>query len=217
MTTPSACCAPAGVPVEAGAGRISLDGPARLALAHVVVPGDLSSAAFLAAAAALVPGSELQIEAVGLNPTRLGFFEVLRRMGGDVEWRTEGGEEAADSGPAGEPWGTMTVRHARLHGTRVAPAEIPLLIDEVPLVALLATAAEGETVVEGAGELRVKESDRLAAIVEVLGGLGADVESHGDRFRVAAGAALTAARWTAAAITGWPCSGRSPDWSAPAV
>ena len=174
----------AGVKVRSRSERITVTGPALVRLAHVTVPGDLSSAAFLAAAATLVPGSELRIEGVGLNPTRLGFFEVLRRMGGRVDWRVQGGEEATDDGPAGEPWGSMTVRHAALHGTRVAPAEIPLLIDEVPLVALLATAAVGETVVEGAGELRVKESDRLAAVAQLLGGLGAHVEAWPDGFRV---------------------------------
>ena len=174
----------AGVTVRAVGDRITVTGAARLSLARVPVPGDLSSAAFLAAAAALVPGSELRIDGVGLNPTRLGFFEVLRRMGGNVEWHVEGGEEATGDGPAGEPWGTMIVRHAPLHGTRVAPAEIPLLIDEVPLVALLATTADGETVVDGAGELRVKESDRLAAVTQLLGGLGAEIESVDDGFRV---------------------------------
>jgi 3-phosphoshikimate 1-carboxyvinyltransferase len=174
----------AGVSVRSCDRQISVSGPALVGLSQVAVPGDLSSAAFLAAAATLVPGSELRIEGVGLNPTRLGFFEVLRRMGGSVEWQVEGGEESTDDGPAGEPWGTMVVRHAELHGTRVTPADIPLLIDEVPLVALLATAAEGETVVEGAGELRVKESDRLAAVAQVLGGLGAQVESQADGFRV---------------------------------
>jgi 3-phosphoshikimate 1-carboxyvinyltransferase len=174
----------AGVVVHSHDERITVTGPAQVRLLRVAVPGDLSSAAFLAAAAALLPGSELRIEGVGLNPTRLGFFEVLRRMGGSIEWQVEGGEESEEGGPAGEPWGTMLVRYAPLHGTRVAPSEIPLLIDEVPLVALLATAAEGETLVEGAGELRVKESDRLTAVAELLGGLGAQVESQADGFRV---------------------------------
>ena len=174
----------AGIPVHWRGEEITIAGPAHVRLAQVTVPGDLSSAAFLAAAATLVLGSELRIEGVGLNPTRLGFFEVLRRMGGRIDWHVEGGEEPTDDGPAGEPWGTMTVRHAPLHGTRVAPSEIPLLIDEVPLVALLATAAEGETVVEGAGELRVKESDRLAAVAQLLGGLGAHVEARPNGFSV---------------------------------
>jgi 3-phosphoshikimate 1-carboxyvinyltransferase len=174
----------AGVRVRSEGERITVAGRAPVSLTHVTVPGDLSSAAFLATAATLVPGSELRLDGIGLNPTRLGFFEVLRRMGGDVEWQTQGGEESTEDGPAGEPWGTMLVRHAPLHGTRVAPSEIPLLIDEVPLVALLATAAEGETLVEGAGELRVKESDRLAAVAELLGGLGAQVDAQADGFRV---------------------------------
>ena len=176
----------AGATVEARGADITVGGRPHLSLERVTVPGDLSSAAYLVAAAALVPGSDLVIEGLGLNPTRLGFFEVLRRMGGDVAWQVEGGEEAAASGPAGEPWGSLRVRHAPLHGVRVAPDEVPLLIDEVPLVALLGTAADGETEVEGAGELRVKESDRLAATAELLGGLGGRVEVRRDGLRVTA-------------------------------
>jgi 3-phosphoshikimate 1-carboxyvinyltransferase len=174
----------AGAQVTVAGGRIALKGQPRLRLERVAVPGDPSSAAFLVAAAALVAGSDIEIGGIGLNPTRLGFFEVLRRMGGRVEWTVEGGLDEAPDGPCGEPWGTMRVRRTQLHGVRVAPAEVPLLIDEVPLVALLASAAEGETVVEGVGELRVKESDRLAATAELLGGLGARIEIAGDAIRV---------------------------------
>jgi 3-phosphoshikimate 1-carboxyvinyltransferase len=101
-----------------------------------------------------------------------------------VEWTVEDGLEELAEGPCGEPRGTLHVRWAQLHGTRVTPTEVPLLIDEVPLVALLATAAEGETVVEGVGELRVKESDRLAAIADLLGAIGARVEVTADAFQV---------------------------------
>lgn len=169
----------AGAALRRDGGRVSLRGRPRLQLDTVRVPGDPSSAAFLAAAAALVPGSELIVEDLGLNPTRLGFFEVLRRMGGSVEWIEE--TSPAD---AGEPRGRLLVRQAPLHGTVVSAAEIPQLIDEVPLVALLATVAEGETLVEGVGELRVKESDRLAAVGEALGRLGARIEVGEDAFRV---------------------------------
>ncbi len=171
-------------------------GPARLCLPQVAVPGDLSSAAFLAAAAALVPGSELRIERRRVSTRHASASSrSCGAWAGASQWQAEGGEEATGDGPAGEPWGTMVVRHAPLHGTRVAPAEIPSLIDEVPLVALLGTAADGETVVEGAGELRVKESDRLAAIGELLGGLGG---TGGVRRLTASG--CTPARLTGGAI-----------------
>ncbi len=150
----------------------------RLALERVVVPGDLSSAAFLVAAALLVPGSHLRIVHVGLNPTRLGFCEAARRMGGLIEWSA-----TADEG--GEPRGEIEVRASTLHGTTIAAAQVPALIDEVTLVALLACHAEGETVIEGVGELRAKESDRLAAIVEIVTALGGAAESRGDALIVA--------------------------------
>jgi 3-phosphoshikimate 1-carboxyvinyltransferase len=165
----------------AGARRITVRGPAQPRLREVAVPGDLSSAAFLAAAAVVVPGSRLVIDGVGLNPTRLGFFAVLRRMGAPVEWHAQGES-------SGEPAGRRTASAAgRL---TVAAAEVPLLVDELPLVALVAAFAEGETVVEGAAELRVKESDRLAATVELLAGLGVDIAGTGDGFVVRGGAGL---------------------------
>jgi 3-phosphoshikimate 1-carboxyvinyltransferase len=129
------------------------------------------------AAAALVPGSDLNIVDVGLNPTRTGLLDVLRRMGGDVTWTIE-----CETG--GEPRGAVRVRHAPLVGTHVSQGEIPGLVDEVALVALLACYAEGDTVVEGAGELRVKESDRLAAIGDVINGLGGDAVVAADSFVV---------------------------------
>jgi 3-phosphoshikimate 1-carboxyvinyltransferase len=144
-----------------------------------VVPGDLSSAAFLAAAALLVPGSHLTVVDVGLNPTRLGFFHAVRRMGGLVEWTVTGQD-------GGEPRGDLEVRATSLHGTTVSAGEVPALIDEVTLLALLACFAEGETVVEGVADLRAKESDRLAAIVDIVTGLGGEAEASGDVLRVAA-------------------------------
>ena len=169
----------AGAPLRRRGAEIGVRGAERLELGRVVVPGDLSSAAFLAAAALLVPGSHLSIVDVGLNPTRLGFFHAVRRMGGLVEWTVTGQD-------GGEPRGDLEVRASSLHGTTVAAAEVPALIDEVTLLALLACFAEGETVVEGVADLRAKESDRLAAIVDIVTGLGGEAEAGGDALRVAA-------------------------------
>lgn len=169
--------AAAGVPVVVAGERVAVRGVTRLRVERVDVPGDISSAAFLVAAAVTVPGSELELLDVGLNPTRCGFLKVARRMGADVDWNVE--RESA-----GEPRGTVTVRASRLRGVEVAAGEIPSLVDEVTLVALLATAAEGETVVRGVGELRAKESDRLDAIVDIVLGLGGDAESDGDALLV---------------------------------
>jgi 3-phosphoshikimate 1-carboxyvinyltransferase len=164
--------------------RIDLRGPAQPHLLTVDVPGDASSAAFLVSAVVVVPGSELVLEGVGLNPTRLGFFEVLRRMGAPVEWHVE-----RESG--GEPAGRLRAAAAgRLAATAVSAREVPLLVDELPLVGLVAAFAEGSTVVGGAGELRVKESDRLAATVELLVGLGVDIVSTDDGFVVRGGSGL---------------------------
>jgi 3-phosphoshikimate 1-carboxyvinyltransferase len=143
------------------------------------VPGDLSSASFLVAAALLVPGSRLRISGVGLNPTRLGFCEAARRMGGAVAWTVTG-----DDG--GEPRGDLEVRASALRGITVPAAAIPALIDEVTLLALLACHAEGETVVEGVAELRAKESDRLAAIVDIVTALGGAAGLQGDALVIGA-------------------------------
>lgn len=140
------------------------------------VPGDLSSAAPLLAAAALVPGSDLVVVGVGLNPTRTGFLRALERMGARLE------TEIAVREP--EPAGTVRLRHAPLRGIVVEAPEVPLLIDELPLLGLVGTAAEGVTEVRGAGELRVKESDRVAGLVRGLRALGAEAEELPDGFVV---------------------------------
>jgi 3-phosphoshikimate 1-carboxyvinyltransferase len=165
----------AGVPVSSAEGAVTVAGVSGLQLDQVRVPGDISSAAFLVAAATLVPGSDLNIVDVGLNPTRTGLLDVVRRMGGEVTWTVE-------SETGGEPRGAVRVRHAALVGTHVSPGEIPGLVDEVALVALLACYAEGDTVVEGVAELRFKESDRLAAIGTVINGLGGDAVVAADAF-----------------------------------
>jgi 3-phosphoshikimate 1-carboxyvinyltransferase len=151
-----------------------------LELDEIVVPGDPSSAAFVVAAATLVPGSRVVLGNVARNWTRTGFLRIAERMGavilGDLE---EPGTEADD-----EPVGELDVASAPLEGTEVEPGEVPLAIDELTLVALLGAFADGETVVRGAGELRFKESNRIAAVVDGLRGLGADIEETDDGFAV---------------------------------
>ncbi|MDQ6744999.1 MAG: 3-phosphoshikimate 1-carboxyvinyltransferase [Actinomycetota bacterium] len=161
-----------------------------LELESLVVPGDLSSAAFLIAAGVLVRGSRLLLEGVGVNWTRAGFLRVLARMGGIVlgELEPEGHFGAL------EPVADLDVRSAPIEATTVEGHEVPLAIDELPLVALLGCFAEGETVVRGAGELRHKESDRIATVVEGLRGLGAEIEATAEGFAVRGHGALRGGR-----------------------
>ncbi len=151
-----------------------------LELETVRVPGDLSSAAFLIAAGVLVPGARLVLEGVGVNWTRAGFLRILERMGAIVV----GDLEAPGAFSATEPVCDLDVSHGPIEATTVAADEVPLAIDELPLVALMGCFADGETVVRGAGELRVKESDRIATVVDGLHGLGADIEALEDGFAV---------------------------------
>jgi 3-phosphoshikimate 1-carboxyvinyltransferase len=156
-----------------GRTRITVTGDAELEGRDVVIPGDPSSAAFLAAAAAIVPGSDVTIEGVLINPTRTGFYEVLREMGGDVAFideRDEGGEPVAD----------IRVRYAPLKGVHVAGHRAPSMIDEYPILAVVASFAGGDTRMEGLGELKVKESDRLAATVAGLAVNGVEAVAEGD-------------------------------------
>jgi 3-phosphoshikimate 1-carboxyvinyltransferase len=143
----------------------------------IVVPGDFSSSAFLVVAATLVPGSEIAIEGVGVNPTRTGLLDVLRAMGADVTLERErvvGGEPVAD----------LTVRASELRGAEVDGDLVVRTIDELPILAVAATQARGETLVRDAAELRVKETDRIATTVQELGRLGAEIEPHPDGFVV---------------------------------
>jgi 3-phosphoshikimate 1-carboxyvinyltransferase len=158
-----------------------------LELDHVDVPGDPSSAAFIAAAACIVPSARVVIEGMALNWTRTGFFRIARRMGAVVLGELE--DEPVGT-PGHEPVGDVDVAQAPLEGTVVEADEVPLAIDELPLVALLGCFAEGETVVCDAEELRLKESDRIAATVEGLAGLGADIEATPDGFVVRGGGGL---------------------------
>jgi len=175
------------VPVERDGAAIRVSPVDELELDVVAVPGDPSSAAFLAAAACIVPGSRIVVEAVGLNWTRTGFFRIAGRMGAVVVGDLE--EEAAADADE-EPVGEVDVTQAPLEGTTVEPDEVPLAIDELPLVALLGCFADGETVVRGASELRLKETDRIAAVVDGLRGLGADIEATPDGFAVRGGTGL---------------------------
>jgi len=157
-----------------------------LTAAELTVPGDPSSAAFFAAAAAIVPGSRLRIGGVGTNPTRTGIIEVLAAMGAPVE---------VESGPAAaEPLGTWVCSHHGLSGTTVAGAIVPRLIDEVPVLAVVAAQASGTTIIRDAGELRVKESDRLKLVAGGLAAMGADVEELPDGLIIRGGRPLHGAR-----------------------
>ncbi len=149
----------------------------RLEPGRIEVPGDFSSAAFPLVAAAIVRGSSVRLEGVGLNPTRVGLLGILNRMGAAVEV-----DESSINGA--EPRGTIVAHHSTLAGTRVHPEEVPVAIDELPLVALLGCFAEGRTVVSGAEELRHKESDRIASVVDGLRGVGAEIEATDDGFVV---------------------------------
>ncbi len=166
------------VPVARDGATVSVAGGRGPDPLRLEVPGDFSSAAFLVAAALLLEGSDLVVSGVGLNPTRTGLLAVLQRMGAAVE-ATEG--EARQ----GEPVGDLRARAGALQSTEVGPDEVVSLIDELPLLAVLATQAEGVTTVRGAQELRFKESDRIEVMAAALRSLGADVEPRPDGFVVA--------------------------------
>ncbi len=162
-----------GVDIAFSPGFAHLRGGQRLRATDVAVPADFSSAAFFLVAASIVPGSELRLQQVGLNPRRTGLLQVLRMMGADIR---EG--HAAIHG--GEPVADLVVRHAPLRGIEVPEALVPDMIDEFPALFIAAACAEGPTVVRGAGELRVKESDRLAVMAAGLRTLGLRVEETAD-------------------------------------
>lgn len=162
------------VPTTASTRVAGVEGPAEMLASDVVVPGDPSSAAFIAAAALLTPGSSVAIENVSLNPARIGFVRTLERMGADIE-------EAYGGAEGKEPRGTLRVRFTpTLRGCEVPSQHIASVIDEIPVLALVAARARGITVFHEVGELRVKESDRLAAIIEGLAQLGVDAWEEGD-------------------------------------
>jgi 3-phosphoshikimate 1-carboxyvinyltransferase len=167
----------AGVPVDRRPGRVSLSPVRELVLSEIPVPGDFSSAAPFIAAATVLQGSNLTLRGIDINPTRIGMLTVLERMGARVglfhrRWA------------AGEPVADIEVRPAELVATAIEPELVPSLIDELPLVVLVASFARGTTVIRGAGELRVKESDRIETVVSALSRVGARVRALADGFEV---------------------------------
>ncbi len=172
-----------GAVVDIQGRTITLRGGQRLSGRTLRVPGDLSSAAFMAVAAAALPGSDITITNVGLNPSRAGLLDVLRRFGALVETTIEDEWN-------GEPVGRLRVRHGAMRDLVITPAEVPEVIDELPVLATLGTFG-GSVTVSGAGELRVKESDRIAELVAGLRAMGADAEERPDGFQIRAGARLT--------------------------
>jgi 3-phosphoshikimate 1-carboxyvinyltransferase len=162
-----------GWPITFSPGHARLTGGHVLRATDVDVPADFSSAAFFLVAASIVPGSELRLPAVGLNPRRTGLLHALRLMGADISV-----EQEREAG--GEPVGDLVVRHAPLHGVELPEALVPDMIDEFPALFIAAAVASGRTVVRGAAELRVKESDRIATMATGLRALGATIEETPD-------------------------------------
>ncbi len=177
-----------GVQLEQGADHITLPVGQKLTACDFSVPGDPSSAAFWLAAAAMVPGSEITLEQVSLNATRICFFEVLKGMGAEISWKQQGAQT--------EPMGQVHLRYAPLKAVTLEARDIPFLVDEVPLIALLGTQAEGTTRVRGAEELRVKECDRLAAMGQNLQSMGAIWKDYPDGFDVTGKQPLQGSKWT---------------------
>jgi 3-phosphoshikimate 1-carboxyvinyltransferase len=167
----------AGADVRRSPGKVSVRPAERLALGEVEIPGDFSSAAPLLVAAAIVPGSEVTVHGVGLNSRRTGLLDVLERMGARIAVYNR-------RAVGGEPAGDVEIRASELVGTTVTADEVPTLVDELPLFALAACHARGDSVVQGASELRAKESDRLAGVVEELRKLGAHIRATRDGFRI---------------------------------
>jgi 3-phosphoshikimate 1-carboxyvinyltransferase len=174
-----------GAPVRVDRNTVSVTGGGRLRPLDLTLPGDVSSAAFLVVAALILPGSEVRIENVLLNPGRTAFIDVLRAMRADVV------TEVTTTGP--EPVGWIEARSSALRAVDIPAAWVPSLIDELPCLAVAGAFAEGRSTVAGAAELRVKESDRIGAIVEGLRGMGARIEERPDGFAVEGGAPLRGA------------------------
>ncbi len=179
-----------GITLQTSPSNIVLPTGQSLQACNFTVPGDPSSAAFWLTAAALVPHSEVTINNVSLNPTRIGFFEVLKKMGADISWELTSAQA--------EPVGNVRLKYRPLTGIALSEADIPYLVDEVPLIALLATQAQGNTTVRGAQELRIKECDRLAAMETNLKAMGVQHwQSFEDGFCIPGAQPLSAANWEA--------------------
>lgn len=165
-----------GVHLDCSSDLIKVRGGQTFKPSVVQVPGDPSTAAFWIAAATLIPNSQIELKNISLNPTRIGFIHVLQRMGANIEIKTTSEQS--------EPIGTIHIKHASLKGTKVIKDEIPSLIDEIPLLAVLATQASGITEIEGAEELRVKESDRIEMVAKNLRAMGAELTVRKDGFHI---------------------------------
>ncbi|WP_342432126.1 3-phosphoshikimate 1-carboxyvinyltransferase [Neobacillus sp. FSL H8-0543] len=163
---------------------IRVKGDQKLIGTEIHVPGDISSAAFFLVAGAIVPGSEILLKNVGINPTRNGIIDVMNKMGADLEISHQPGDSF-------EPIGDMTIKASRLKGTVIEGDLIPKLIDEIPIIALLATQAEGKTVIKNAEELKVKETNRIDTVVQELTKLGARIEATDDGMIIYGGSSLT--------------------------
>lgn len=163
-----------GIKIQSNEKSIEFDGDQKMRGCKVRVPGDPSTAAFWLAAAQLIPGSDLTLKDVSLNPSRTGFLDLIRTMGGTVSIQMTQSE--------GEPIGDLKTGFSKLKGATVTKEMVPRLIDELPMIAVLATQAEGKTVVSGAEELRVKETDRIEAVAENLRRMGAQIETTEDGF-----------------------------------
>ena len=183
-----------GVPVEStgsanGEMTVTVEGGLTVHAVTERVPGDVSAAAFWLVAGAIHPDAELVLRDVGVNPTRRAVIDILRSMGADIEERPVGG---ADDG-VGEPIADLVVRSSELRAVELGPADVAAAIDEIPVLCLAAAAATGTTVIRGAGELRHKESDRIAGTAAGLRALGARVEVDGDDIRIIGGGILDGA------------------------
>jgi 3-phosphoshikimate 1-carboxyvinyltransferase len=181
-----------------GGVAISLEGGSSVGAVSERVPGDVSAAAFWLVAAAIHPDAELRLRRVGVNPTRRAVIDILRAMGADIEERPvdgEAGGSASERGDQanGEPVADLVVRSSELRGIDLGPADVAAAIDEIPILCLAASQASGTTTIRGAGELRHKESDRIAGIVEGLRALGAKVDVDGDDLAIHGGARLDGA------------------------
>jgi 3-phosphoshikimate 1-carboxyvinyltransferase len=172
-----------------GAIAVSVHGGLSVQAVHERVPGDVSAAAFWLVAGAIHPDAELVLRGVGVNPTRRAVIDILRAMGADIEERPLDGASATDDG-IGEPLADLVVRSSALHGTDLGPTAVAAAIDEIPVLCLAAAVASGTTVIRGAGELRHKESDRIAGIATGLEALGARVETDGDDLTIHGGSVL---------------------------
>jgi 3-phosphoshikimate 1-carboxyvinyltransferase len=174
------------VTVDIETNTVAVKGGAKLVGQEVTVPGDISSAAFWLVAASIVPNSDLVIENVGINPTRTGILEILAEMGADITYENQ--REVT-----GEPVADLRVRSASLKACRIGGAVIPRLIDEIPILAIAASCAEGTTTIEDAAELRVKESDRIVAMVKEMTKMGANITEFPDGMAIVGGKALIGA------------------------